>query len=136
MTLFFLPVLTVRRGDAVNTELWSALEASNALLESRVEARTGALEETQMELRELGARLVAVQVEERARISRDLHDELGQSLTALRLRLSAAEAVLPEGNPASDHLTAAITAVDEGIDQVRGLAHNLRPPALEATHSV
>ena len=46
VTLFFLPVFTVRRGDAVNNELWSALEASNTQLESRVEARTAALEAT------------------------------------------------------------------------------------------
>jgi len=131
IALYFLPVSTVRRSDVVNAELWTALESANLTLEERVQSRTAVLRETETELRDLGARLVKVQEEERARISRDLHDDLGQCLTGLRLRLSAAEAVLPSDNPAATHITAAIDAVDEGVEQVRGIAHQLRPPALD-----
>jgi signal transduction histidine kinase len=45
--------------------------------------------------------------------------------------LSTAEAVLPQDNPAANHLSAAIIAVDEGVEQVRALAYQLRPPALD-----
>ncbi len=119
--LFVLPLATVRRGDLRDEELWDALARANAHLETRVAERTA-------ELRRLGARLLAVQEEERARISRDLHDELGQTLTGLRLRLEALEV---EG-VSSPHLEAAQQAIDDGVAQVRGLAHNLRPPALDA----
>ena len=83
LALYFLPVSTIRRGDVNNGELWSQLEDANAQLEDRVQIRTQALQDTQEELRELGMRLVEVQESERARISRNLHDDLGQTLTAL-----------------------------------------------------
>lgn len=130
--LFFLPLAAVRRGDRRNGELWSALVEANASLEARVEARTAELRHRETQLRELGARLVAVQEEERARISRDLHDDLGQVLTGLRLRLTAMEAALPVDSPIGIHLAAALSAVDDGVEEVRRLAHDLRPPALDA----
>ena len=129
--LFFLPLRTVRRGDRQNHELWSALEKANATLEARVERRTAELRRRERELRELGARLVAVQEEERARISRDLHDDLGQTLTGLRLRLTTLASLTDVGESARQQVEAAISAVDGGVEQVRRLAHNMRPPALD-----
>ncbi len=131
LALYFVPVSTIRRGDVNNAELWSQLEDANAQLENRVQTRTQALQDTQEELRELGMRLVEVQESERARISRNLHDDLGQTLTALRLRLTTIEALLPGQSPVEKHLNAAIEAIDEGVDQVRVLAQQLRPPALD-----
>lgn len=128
--LFFLPLATVRRGDARNAELLRALVEANASLEARVEARTAELRRREAQLQALGARLVRVQEEERARISRDLHDDLGQVLTGLRLRLTAMEA--GADGPLRDHLDAALRAVDDGVEAVRRLAHDLRPPALDA----
>ncbi|MCB9538922.1 MAG: hypothetical protein H6704_22065 [Myxococcales bacterium] len=125
LTLFVLPLSTVRRGDARNLELWDALVDANAGLEARVAARTA-------ELRALGGRLVSVQEEERARISRDLHDELGQTLTGLRLRLTAIEARLGDPVGAAAQVEQAMAAVDGAVEDVRRLAHNLRPPALDA----
>lgn len=128
--LFFLPLAAVRRGDARNRELWQALAEANASLEARVEARTAELRRRESELQALGARLVVVQEEERARISRDLHDDLGQVLTGLRLRLTALEAALDGAH--ARQLGAALAAVDDGVEAVRRLAHDLRPPALDA----
>jgi len=125
ISLFLLPLIKVQRSDRANQALWNALEASKEELESRVEARTIAL-------RELGDRLVRVQEEERARISRDLHDELGQTLTGLRLRLSTAELVMDESSPAREHLLVGMNAIDSGIEQVRAIAHHLRPPELDS----
>lgn len=130
--LFFLPVATIRRGDARNRELWHALAEANASLEARVEERTAELRQRERQLRDLGARLVAAQEEERARISRDLHDDLGQVLTGLRLRLAAIDAALgPDTSSARRHLAEAMLAVDGGVEEVRRLAHALRPPALD-----
>lgn len=131
LALYFVPVVTVRRGDARDAELWSALENANATLEARVAERTAELSAREAELSALGARLVQVQEEERARISRDLHDELGQTLTGLRLRLTTLSSVLGEAHPGNVHLDAALGAVDEGVEQVRHLAHRMRPAALD-----
>lgn len=122
--LFLIPLAAARRADDNNAALWYALETANATLEARVAERTAAL-------RELGARLVAVQEEERARISRDLHDDVGQTMTALRLRLTALDATLPDDAPARAHVEVALAAVDAGVEQIRRLAHNLRPAALD-----
>ncbi|MFN3202283.1 MAG: sensor histidine kinase [Bradymonadia bacterium] len=134
--LLFLPLLTVRRADQRNLDLWGALQEANAHLEERVRDRTEALRARQVQLADLGARLVAVQEEERARISRDLHDELGQTLTGLRLRLTMMEALLPADETASggqrEQIHSALEAVDDAVEQVRTLAHGLRPPALDA----
>ena len=129
--LFFLPLRTVRRGDARDEALWRDLQDANATLEARVASRTAELSAREAELSALGAQLVAVQEEERARISRDLHDDLGQVLTGLRLRLSALGHTLGDTHPGQVHLTAAVEAVDEGVEQVRHLAHRLRPAALD-----
>ncbi|MCK6571834.1 sensor histidine kinase [Myxococcota bacterium] len=129
--LYFLPVATVRRGDARDAELWRALQAANATLEARVADRTRALREREAELSALGARLLEVQEAERARISRDLHDELGQTLTGLRLRLTTLASVLDPAHRGQEHLGAALSAVDAGVEQVRHLAHRMRPAALD-----
>ena len=130
--LFLLPMAAVRRGDARSAELWRALEEANDHLEARVEARTAELRARERQLSELSARLVAVQEEERARISRDLHDDLGQTLTGLRLQLTILEAILPADPVARAQVAAGLAAVDAGVEQVRRLAHGLRPPALDA----
>jgi signal transduction histidine kinase len=129
--LLTLPWLTVRRGDVRNAELWEALAAANAGLEARVVERTRDLKAREAELVELSARLVGAQEAERARISRDLHDDLGQTLTAVRLQLTAARAATSEP-PVAAAVDLALSAVDEGVEGVRRLAHDLRPPALDA----
>lgn len=74
--------------------------------------------------------LLAAQEAERARIARDLHDELGQLLTALHLSAGAlAQAVQ---DPAQQDLACDVLALtEEALDQVRRLAHRLHPPQLE-----
>ena len=129
--LILVPLLTVRRADERDAELWAQLEEANAKLDERVSLRTAELAEREAELTALGARLLSVQEQERARISRDLHDELGQTLTALRLRLTTLSQSVPAGAPGFEQLEAALSAVDDGVEQVRGLAHRLRPAALD-----
>jgi signal transduction histidine kinase len=73
-------------------------------------------------------RLVMAQEEERRRIARDLHDDLGQRLTALRLVL---EAIARERRDSPDRITQALemlAAIDQGVDFI---AWELRPAALD-----
>jgi signal transduction histidine kinase len=73
--------------------------------------------------------LVQVQEAERRRIARELHDEIGQSLTALRLSLEMCEQLPPEASAA--RLRDARRRVDELVGRVRELSLNLRPAMLD-----
>jgi PAS domain S-box-containing protein len=81
------------------------------------------------QLREFAARLEAVREEERARLARELHDELGQSLTALKLDLSWLHRKSTNGNRMK--MKTMIVQVDETIDKVRQISSQLRPPILD-----
>ncbi len=86
----------------------------------------------EQELLDLSAYLQTVREEERTRISRELHDELGQSLTALQLGLGVMEAQLPVGSPAwADHMDSLKALTDETISTVKRIASDLRPPLLD-----
>jgi PAS domain S-box-containing protein len=77
-------------------------------------------------LEALSRRLVQVQEAERAQIARELHDEVGQLLTGLRLMV---EARASDSEGAGDEVRA---VVNEVIARVRDLSVSLRPPMLDA----
>lgn len=81
-------------------------------------------------LRSLSHRLLEIQEMERARIARELHDEIGQVLTVVRLTLERARE-MTEGREVQESILEGISSVDRTIEQVRGLAYGLRPPALD-----
>ncbi|WP_042884895.1 PAS domain-containing sensor histidine kinase [Cupriavidus necator] len=85
------------------------------------------------QLRELSAYLQSVREAERTRISRELHDELGQSLTALRLGLSFIEA--QQGSDADEacrkHVQMLKEIADSTVEAVQRIAADLRPPLLD-----
>src|SRR5262249_53296630 len=91
------------------------------------------LRESQAQLRALSTRLLQVQEQERRRIAREIHDDLGQTLTALRLdvawlgrRLAAAAA--PAARAKLDRMGA---LVDATVESVQAIARDLRPPILD-----
>ncbi len=75
------------------------------------------------------ARAVAAQEDERRRIARELHDEIGQSLTAVLLGLKRTIDRAPE--PLRAELRAVQEAIRAGLDEVRQVASRLRPGVLE-----
>jgi signal transduction histidine kinase len=80
----------------------------------------------------LARQVVYGQEEERRRLSRELHDEAGQALTALKLSLELLRADLPvDAGDLHRHLAQAIDLAETTMDRVRHLAHGLRPPALD-----
>jgi PAS domain S-box-containing protein len=81
------------------------------------------------QLQALSRRLMEAQEAERRALARELHDDFGQFLTALRLNLQAASGASPRDR--AHGLADAITLVDQGIDQVRSLALDLRPALLD-----
>jgi PAS domain S-box-containing protein len=83
------------------------------------------------QLLSLTQRIVSVQEEERHRLSRELHDEAGQALTALRISLGLIrEDLSEEADALRQRLSETVTLAESITDQVRALAQTLRPPAL------
>lgn len=90
------------------------------------------LEESRMQLRELAARRDTAREEERKHIARELHDELGQFLTALRMNVSLLRVRFGKDNPdLMEHLKSMTELVDRNIQVVRNVASSLRPAALD-----
>jgi PAS domain S-box-containing protein len=84
-------------------------------------------------LRELSRRVAEAQEAERRNISRELHDRVGQNLSALNLSLNLVRAQLAPGAPPAitDRLQDAQHLVEASVQQVRDVMADLRPPALD-----
>jgi two-component system sensor histidine kinase UhpB len=86
------------------------------------------LDRLEQERADSGRRALRAQEAERARLARELHDELGQLLTGVVLQLEGLAAAVTERR--SD-VTAIQDGVREGVQTVREIARGLRPPALD-----
>ena len=91
-----------------------------------------ALKETQQLLRDLAARSEAVREQERKALTREIHDEMGQYLSALRLGVSLIGLQFGAANPGLDDKTRALVElIDSSIKVVRNVVASLRPAALD-----
>lgn len=111
-----------KRSDRVDGrgsgDLQHLIESFNAMLDRLETERTTA-----------SASALAAQENERQRIARELHDEIGQTLTVALLRLKRAVDRAPES--IKDELADAQEIVRSSLDEVRDIARRLRPDALE-----
>jgi signal transduction histidine kinase len=95
------------------------------------------LRESEDKLRRLAAHLISVREEERAHIAREIHDELGQSLTVLKFDLAFLSSQFsPTVRPNQrrsflSHVQVLETSVDKTIQLVREIAASLRPSVLD-----
>jgi len=83
------------------------------------------------QVRRLSRQVVEVQEQERLRMSRELHDEAGQALTALKFSLAAIRENLADPEAALSILDEVSELTDQTTDQIRRLAHDLRPTVLD-----
>jgi PAS domain S-box-containing protein len=91
------------------------------------------LQASEARLRELAAFLQTVREEERTRIARELHDELGQALTALRLDLGWLRGKCGSlGAPAAERVSSAFSVVEQSIVSLRRISEDLRPAMLDS----
>lgn len=96
---------------------------------NRIEAR---LMQSHAQLRDLSTRLISAQEEERRRIARDMHDELGQALTALKFDLAWLNRHLPSAPASLQQKTATMLhVVDAAIDTLRSITTTLWPRVLD-----
>jgi len=92
-----------------------------------------ALLQSEAQLRELSAHLETVREEEKARIAREVHDELGQMLTVLKLETSMCELAYAQLDPGlNERLNSMKRLIAQLFQLVRDVATALRPPILDA----
>lgn len=152
-------VLQIERNDEIGTLAKSFNQMSEDLavhqkhLEVLVEARTEALsnankqlhqeinerlraekdlKQSQEQLRDLAAHLQSIREEERTEIAREIHDELGQALTALKMDVHWLSHRLPgEEHLLFDKIKAMSRLIDTTVHTVRRISSELRPKLLD-----
>ncbi len=120
----------------LNTDITEQQRAQKALkdaheeLELRVTERTADLRDANERLRVLSRRLMEIQESERRAIARDLHDEIGQALTAIKLNLREVR-TRPNCEPVEDQIADSLEILAQVLQRVRSLALDLRPSLLD-----
>ncbi len=136
-------VRILRSKVAIFIDLFKMREAVRRQAEELADANQqlqqeiGERRRTAEQLRQLAAHLQSAREEERMSVAREIHDELGQLLTAIRMDLELLEQDLPELNPplASERLSECIRTtkqlVADGIHKMHEIVRELRPEVLD-----
>jgi PAS domain S-box-containing protein len=105
----------------------------NEELEGQVKMKTAELSRSYQDIRELASHLQDVREEERASIAREIHDELGQQLTGLKMDLSwiAKRKAVQDDIEAKQKAVIILNLLDTAIKTVRKIATDLRPSILD-----
>jgi len=111
------------------------LHRKNAALIHEIKERRIAeeqLQESQVQLRALAARLIAVREQERTRMAREIHDELGQVLTGLKLEVTwLAKRLAGNQKPLVEKTETICRLIDSTVRLVRRISTGLRPEILD-----
>jgi signal transduction histidine kinase len=102
-------------------------------LEEKVRRRTGELDHANESLRQLTARLLNLQDEERRRIARELHDNAGQALAALAMNLGVVAKDLERLVKTASTVADSAGLVQEMSNDIRTMSYLLHPPMLDET---
>jgi signal transduction histidine kinase len=119
--LYFLLLRYLRE----RREAEQRLAAQNARLEDEVRART-------VELRDLSRYLMSVREEEKSRIARELHDEMGSGLTAVNMDIMSVRQRLSADPQAAERLSRAVDTLKTTVQGMRRIIEDLRPTMLES----
>jgi len=127
-------IITALRNDVgnlvgfskVTRDFTDRMQAHEAVVAARQR-----LEESENSLRQLSRHLLRTQDEERRRIGRDLHDSLGQYLSALKMKLGSLNAIAGRDPGVARDIEECAHLADESIKEVRTVSYLLYPPMLE-----
>jgi signal transduction histidine kinase len=100
-------------------------------LRDRYQQLLDRLEDNQSQFHTLARSALRVQEDERRRIARELHDGIGQNLTAIKHQLAVLQAQLPEGSTEAGRLGACIELCAQTLEDTRQLSRLLRPQVLD-----
>ncbi|HTA21008.1 MAG TPA: sensor histidine kinase [Polyangia bacterium] len=115
------------RAGSVYVLITSLIASGITFALGRTEASARDLRVAYERLGQLHLRLESSKEEERRFLAHELHDEFGQLLTALKLRIQAAARGVAAGAPEADP----VSVIDDLIARVRRMSGNLRPPLLD-----
>jgi signal transduction histidine kinase len=100
-------------------------------LENRIRQQRAREIQTTQDLQHLSAKLIHAQEEERRSIARELHDEVGQVLTAIKVELAVAQHRIEAEGGTAEALRDVRTITDGAVQTVRDLSHLLHPALLD-----
>ena len=135
--LFFSGLIVVL-GEANRRSLEKSQRAEEELqkahdeLEQKVKERTAALEAANAGLGELSSRLQQIRDEERRQIARELHDSVGQLLTALSINIAVVQSQVSHMDPSAVRaMSENASLIDQLSRETRTISHLLHPPLLD-----
>lgn len=131
--------IAVHRDITERKILENKLTEFNKHLEEKIQEKTSelsgifeTLQQSYSDIRELAAHLQKVREEERTAMAREIHDELGQQLTGIKMDVSwLYKKMQPAENDIKDKFGTTLQLIDSTVKTVRRLATELRPPMLD-----
>jgi signal transduction histidine kinase len=111
-------------------EIATMASAFNEMVESRTDAEAK-MQESERNLKALSDHLLVLQEHERTRIARELHDDLGQSLTALKMDVVGFLGAHPESAATASIRERILRTLDSTVTAVQRISAELRPSALD-----
>jgi len=123
-----LLLANVRQHELMEEELRKA----NEILEVRIQERTAELAGTNEALRQLSAKLLSAQEQERKRIAGEIHDTLGSCLSGIKFKIQTVlQQIGKDSNVTEGSLSSVIPVIQEGIEECRRMQQDLRPSMLD-----
>lgn len=126
-------ILSVGNDITARKTLEMELKKAKDLLEVKVRERTEKLDRAYSDLRSLTIRLAAAEETEKKRISREIHDQIGQNLSAIGLNLSLIRSAMEKGSAksAGSIIDDSLSLLRETTGRVRNILSDLRLPVLD-----
>ncbi len=131
LTLFLLAAAAIVAMGETRRRENETLRGAEAQLENRVKQRTAELTRANDGLRDLTARLMYFQDEERRRIARELHDSVGQNLAALIMNLNTVGTDIERLGQTAKVVSDSVALAKEMNHEVRTVSYLLHPPLLD-----